>query len=94
MNKVHTEDNSAYDREVGTKGIQISGGQKQRLAIARCVLNNPKIFFFDEVTSALDVETEKVVLQNLNKISSGKTCISIAHRVSSIVDASKIIVSH
>jgi ABC-type bacteriocin/lantibiotic exporter with double-glycine peptidase domain len=94
MNKVHTEDNSAYDREVGTKGIQISGGQKQRLAIARCVLSDPKIFFFDEATSALDVETEKVVFENLNKISSGKTSISIAHRVSTIVDANKIIVFH
>jgi ABC-type transport system involved in Fe-S cluster assembly fused permease/ATPase subunit len=64
------------------------------LAIARCVLTKPQVFFFDESTSALDVETEKAVFENLNRISKGKTTISIAHRISTIVDANKIIVFH
>lgn len=84
--------NIGYDKEVGTKGVQISGGQKQRIAIARCALNHPNIYFFDEATSALDLTTEKMVFESLNKLSQGKTTLSIAHRISTIADANKIIV--
>lgn len=77
---------------VGERGLKLSGGEKQRIAIARVLLKDPKIFIFDEATSALDVNTEKLIQRNLQKISHGKTTIVIAHRLSTIVDADIIFV--
>jgi len=81
-----------YNTIVGERGLKLSGGEKQRVAIARTVLKNPSIFFFDEATSALDSSTEKEIIQNLEKISEGKTTLIIAHRLSTISKADNIIV--
>lgn len=74
------------------KGSKLSGGQKQRVAIARTVIRRPKIYMFDEATSALDTESEKIVQDALNKISKQSTSLTIAHRISTIVDSDVIFV--
>ena len=81
-----------YNTIVGERGLKLSGGEKQRVAIARTVLKNPSIFVFDEATSALDSSTEKEIIQNLEKISEGKTTLIIAHRLSTVSKADNIIV--
>ena len=81
-----------YNTIVGERGLKLSGGEKQRVAIARTVLKNPSIFFFDEATSALDTSTEKEIIKNLNQISHGKTTLIIAHRLSTVSIADNIIV--
>ena len=81
-----------YQTIVGERGLKLSGGEKQRVAIARTVLKNPSIFFFDEATSALDSSTEKDIIENLNNISEGKTTLIIAHRLSTVSKADNIIV--
>jgi ABC-type transport system involved in Fe-S cluster assembly fused permease/ATPase subunit len=81
-----------YETIVGERGLKLSGGEKQRVAIARTILKNPKIFFFDEATSALDTSTEKEIQKNLEKISKNKTTLVIAHRLSTAAGADNIIV--
>lgn len=81
-----------FETKVGENGLRLSGGEKQRLAIARAFLKKPKLFIFDEATSALDTTTEKIIQQSLVDIASGITTLVIAHRLSTIVSADQIIV--
>jgi ABC-type transport system involved in Fe-S cluster assembly fused permease/ATPase subunit len=81
-----------YSTVVGERGLKLSGGEKQRVAIARVLLKNPAILVFDEATSSLDSQSEKNILSALYKISRNKTTVVIAHRLSTIVDADNILV--
>ena len=81
-----------FDTQVGERGLKLSGGEKQRIAIARTILKNPKILLFDEATSALDTHTEREIQANLAEVSHGHTTLVIAHRLSTIIDADEILV--
>ncbi|MEQ9065569.1 MAG: ATP-binding cassette domain-containing protein, partial [Gimesia chilikensis] len=81
-----------YDTVIGETGVRISGGQKQRIAIARALLSDPSILVFDEATSSLDAESERVVQQNMQEILKDRTAILVAHRLSTVRNADRILV--
>jgi len=82
----------AYDTKIGEDGIKLSVGQKQRLSIARAILTDPKILILDDATSALDSQTEANVQEALEHVMQGRTSIVIAHRLSTVMNADKIVV--
>jgi ABC-type transport system involved in Fe-S cluster assembly fused permease/ATPase subunit len=81
-----------YDAIVGERGLKLSGGEKQRVAIARTLLKNPPILIFDEATSALDSANERAIQTELQSVAQNKTTLVIAHRLSTVVDAHEILV--
>jgi ATP-binding cassette subfamily B protein len=81
-----------YDTTVGERGLKLSGGEKQRVGIARTLLKNPPILILDEATSALDTQTERDIQESLARMGEGRSVITIAHRLSTIADADQIIV--
>src|SRR5204862_7084739 len=81
-----------YDTVVGERGYRFSGGEKQRMAIARTVLRNPPVLVLDEATSSLDTQTEYAVQAELERLAEGRTTITIAHRLSTVRDADQIVV--
>lgn len=83
-----------YDTVVGERGLKLSGGEKQRVAIARTLLKAPAIVLLDEATSALDTETERNIQASLSRVCENRTTIIVAHRLSTIIHADQILVLH
>ena len=83
---------NGYNTDVGERGLKLSGGEKQRVAIARTLLKNPALLVFDEATSALDSETERDIQKELNALAKNHTTLIIAHRLSTITHAHQILV--
>ncbi len=83
-----------YDTPVGERGVKLSGGEKQRIALARAILKNPPLLIFDEATSALDTQSEQAIQRELDKLAKNRTTLVIAHRLSTVVDATEILVMH
>lgn len=92
LEKIINEQSQKYDTVVGEKGLKLSGGQRQRIAIARAMLANKKILIMDEATSAMDSISEKELQQNINLLMENKTCLIIAHRLSTLKEMDRIIV--
>src|SRR5262244_713604 len=83
---------NGYDTDIGQHGVKLSGGQKQRLSIARVFLKDPPIIIFDEATSSLDNESERAVQESLERLSNNRTMLGIAHRLSTVRNAQRIVV--
>jgi ATP-binding cassette subfamily B protein len=81
-----------YSSTVGERGLKLSGGEKQRVAIARTILKNPRIMLFDEATSALDSRTEQEILSSIKEVATDRTALTIAHRLSTVIEADEILV--
>jgi ATP-binding cassette subfamily B protein len=83
---------AGYDTDIGQRGVKLSGGQKQRLSIARVFLKDPPVIIFDEATSSLDNESERAVQESLEKLTNDRTTLVIAHRLSTVRNARRIVV--
>lgn len=81
-----------YETIIGERGVTLSGGQRQRLSLARALIKDPAILILDDSVSSVDTKTEETILSNLKKVRNGKTTLIIAHRISTIKDADKIII--